>query len=38
MSWRKSTTFTLDCVAVLSGLLIAAPFVLVLSSPFVTGL
>lgn len=37
MSWRKSTIFTLDCVAVLAGLLIAAPFVLALSSPFLTG-
>ena len=35
--WRKSTLFALDFLAVLVGALIAAPFVLVLASPFVAG-
>jgi len=35
--WRKSTIFALDFLAVLVGTLIAAPFVLVLLSPFVAG-
>jgi hypothetical protein len=34
MFWRKSTIYTLDCIAVLVGLLIATPFVLILTSPF----
>ncbi len=34
MSWRKSTIFAVDCAAVLAGVLIAAPFVLILTSPF----
>jgi len=34
MSPRTGTTFTLDCMAVMAGLLIASPFVLVLISPF----
>ena len=34
MSWQKSTIFTIDCAAVVVGLLIAAPFLLILSSPF----
>jgi hypothetical protein len=34
MSWRKSTIFAIDCVAVLAGVLIAAPFLLILTSPF----
>ena len=34
MSWRKSAIFTVDCAAVLAGVLIAAPFVLILTSPF----
>ncbi len=34
MSWRKSTIFAIDCAAVLVGVLIAAPFVLILTSPF----
>lgn len=35
---RKSMTFLLDCLAVLAGLMIAAPFVLVAASPFFGGL
>jgi len=34
MSARAGTTFTLDCLAVMAGLLIASPFALVLASPF----
>ncbi len=34
MSWQKSAVFAVDCAAVLTGVLIAAPFVLVLISPF----
>jgi len=34
MSWRKSAIFAVDCAAVLAGVLIAAPFVLILTSPF----
>ena len=34
MSWRKSTIFAVDCAAVLAGVLNAAPFVLILTSPF----
>ena len=37
MSWRKSTIFTMDCAAVLVGLMIAAPFFLILASPFIAG-
>ena len=37
MFWRKSTIFTMDCAAVLVGLMIAAPFFLILVSPFITG-
>lgn len=33
MTWRNCTTFTMDCVAVLAGALIASPFVLILSWP-----
>ncbi len=35
MFWRKSTIYALDCIAVLAGLAIAAPFVLILTSPFI---
>ncbi len=35
MFWRKRATFALDCVAVAAGLAIAAPFVLILASPFI---
>ncbi len=35
MSWRDFTIFTMDCAAVTAGLLIAAPFVLILASPFI---
>ncbi len=34
MSWRRTTIFAVDCAAVLIGVLIAAPFVLILASPF----
>ncbi len=34
MSWRKNAIFAVDCAAVLVGVLIAAPFVLILASPF----
>ncbi len=34
MSWRRITIFAVDCAAVLVGVLIAAPFVLILASPF----
>ena len=34
MSWRKNAIFVVDCAAVLVGVLIAAPFVLILASPF----
>ncbi len=34
MFWRKSMIYTLDCIAVMVGLAIAAPFVLILASPF----
>ncbi len=34
MSWRRTTIFAVDCAAVLVGVLIAAPFVLMLASPF----
>ncbi len=35
MSWRKSTVFTVDCIATFIGLLLALPFVVILASPFV---
>ncbi len=34
MSWQKSAIVTMDLFAVIVGLLIAAPFVLILASPF----
>ncbi len=34
MSWKKIGIFTGDCLAILLGLAIAAPFVLVLTMPF----
>ena len=34
MSWQKSTIFTIDCAAAFAGALIAAPFFLILASPF----
>ena len=34
MSWRKSAIFAVDCAAVLTGGLLAVPFVLILTSPF----
>ncbi len=35
MFWRKCATFALECISVLAGLAIAAPFVLILASPFI---
>ena len=37
MFWRKSTIYALDCIAVMAVLAIAAPFVLILTSPFLVG-
>ncbi len=37
MSWQKSKTVTVDCAAVIAGSLIAAPFFLILASPFIAG-
>ena len=34
MFWQKSAIVTMDCFAVMIGLLIASPFLLVLASPF----
>ncbi len=34
MSWRKSAIFAVDCAAVLAAVLIAAPFLLILTAPF----
>jgi hypothetical protein len=34
MSWRNGTIFTIDCAAVFAGILIAAPFMMILSAPF----
>ncbi len=34
MSWRKSAIFAVDCATVLTGGLLAVPFVLILTSPF----
>ena len=38
MFWRKSIIFAVDCLAVLAGVAMAAPFVLILVSPFIGGL
>ncbi len=38
MSWRKSIIFAVDCLAVLAAVAMAAPFVLILVSPFIGGL
>jgi len=35
MFWRKSTIYALDCIAIVAGLAIATPFVLILTSPFI---
>ncbi len=35
MFWRKSTIYALDGIAVVAGLAIATPFVLILISPFI---
>ncbi len=34
MFWQKSAIATMDCLAVMTGLLIASPFLLILASPF----
>ncbi len=34
MFWQKSAFITMDVFAVIAGLLIATPFVLILASPF----
>jgi hypothetical protein len=34
MSWQKSAIVTMDCCAVVIGLVIALPFLLILVSPF----
>ncbi len=34
MFWQKSAFVTMDCFAVMVGLLIASPFLLILASPF----
>jgi len=38
MFWKRFFGFTSDCLAIVLGCLIAAPFFLVLSAPFVGGL
>ncbi len=35
MSWRKSIIFAVDCLAVLAAVAMAAPFALILVSPFI---
>lgn len=37
MPLHKSTIFTMDCMAVVAGLLIASPFALILAAPFIGG-
>jgi hypothetical protein len=37
MFWRNSTIYALDCIAVVAGLAIATPFVLILTAPFIAG-
>ena len=37
MSWQNSAIFVIDFTAVLAGVLIAAPFVVILSIPFLGG-
>ncbi len=34
MFWQKSAIVAMDCFAVMTGLLIASPFLLILASPF----
>jgi len=34
MPWHNSAKLTIDCVAVVTGLLMASPFLLILASPF----
>lgn len=37
MFWRKSSIYALDFIAILAGLAIATPFLLILTSPFIAG-
>ncbi len=37
MFWRKFSVTSIDCLAVLAGILIATPFAFILASPFVGG-
>jgi hypothetical protein len=37
MSWKTGAIFTIDFTAIMAGVLIAAPFALVLSAPFIAG-
>jgi hypothetical protein len=37
MCWKTAMIFALDCAAVFAGLLIALPYALVLSLPFIVG-
>jgi hypothetical protein len=37
MFWHKSTIYALDSIAILVGLALATPFVLILTSPFIAG-
>jgi hypothetical protein len=34
MTWQNSANVTMDCFAVMAGLLMATPFFLILASPF----
>ena len=35
MSWRKGIGFTVDCLVVLTGSLLAVPFVIMIAAPFI---
>ena len=35
MSWKRGIGFTVDCLVVLTGSLLAAPFVLIIMAPFI---
>lgn len=37
MSWKDSAIFNIDFAAAVAGILIATPFALVLSAPFIAG-
>ncbi len=34
MPWQNNTIFAIDCAAILVGLMLALPFILILASPF----